>query len=333
MLKWGSMKLGHIFLQMNSIFLALTCLKKVRWAGNSSPISVPEIISSWDHLRPRHWWIRRDSCGEFQCRARSGIHVGNLSLCFGSGCFLIYIHIYIYSLFPQIADWSMIYTCMCAVVEDLTGLIDQFPFLVAFQTRGNLWVTGGFVGWILLVGWMCDWTVFTKASCSWHGFSECSFTHSNHESFAAGRCRTPMATSITSRSWWKDWFEKLASNFQWEVLGPPIVGCNLLPPHWQEHGDSDTVVDVARVSQRCPSFHFLDFFGQKYEIKTSLIIYRNINLHDTKMETLQDIKHFSINVNTTHVFWARRFWSSQSEWNTCPEVKALKEGFIPEQKS
>ena len=53
---------------------------------------------------------------------------------FGSGCFLIYI----YSLFLQIADWSMVYTCMCAVVEDLTGLIDQFPFLVAFQTRGNL---------------------------------------------------------------------------------------------------------------------------------------------------------------------------------------------------
>ena len=89
------------FLQLNSIFLALTCVKKVRWAGNSSPISVPEILSSWDHLRPRHWWIRRDSCGEFQCRARSGIHVGNLSLCFGSGCFLIYIHIYIYSIYIQ----------------------------------------------------------------------------------------------------------------------------------------------------------------------------------------------------------------------------------------
>ncbi len=36
------------------------------------------ILNTWDHLRPRHWWTRRDSCGEFQCRARSGIHVGNL---------------------------------------------------------------------------------------------------------------------------------------------------------------------------------------------------------------------------------------------------------------
>lgn len=200
-------------------------------------------------------------------------------------------------MFPQIADCSMIYTCMCAVVEDLTGLIDQFLLSCCFQNCwGNLWVTGGFVVWIPLLGWMCDWTVFTKASCSWHGFSECSFTHSNHESLAAGRCRTPMATSITSRSWWKDWFEKLASNVQWEVLGPPFLGCNLLPPQWQEHGDSDTVVDVARVSQRCPSFQFLYFFGRSS-------LEGNINLHDTKMETLQDIKHFSINVNTTHVFW------------------------------
>lgn len=220
MLKWGSMKLGHIFFTDEFYLLGPDMLEKGKIhilpprAGNSSPISLPEIISSWDHLRPRHWWTRRDSCGEFQCRARSGIHVGSLSLCFGSGCFLIYT-------FPQIADCSMVYTCMWAVVEDLTGLIDQFLLSCCFQNCwGNLWVTGGYVGWIPLVSWMCDWTVFTKASCSWHASSLCSFTHSNHESFAAGRCRTPMATSITLRSWWKDWFEKLPSNFQWEVWVP-----------------------------------------------------------------------------------------------------------------
>ena len=239
-------------------------------AGNSSPISVPEILSAWDHLRPRHWWIRRDSCGEFQCRARSRIHVGNLSLCFGSGCFLIYVYIYIYvySMFPQIADWSMVYTCMCAVVEDLAGLIDQFLLSCCFQNCwGNLWVTGGFVGWIPSVGWMCDWTVFTKASCSWHGFSECSFTHSNHESLAAGRCRTPMATSITLRSWWKDWFEKLASNFQWEVLGPPFLGCNfchltgrsmVIPTQWSMWQGSHKDVHP---------FTFLIFLGRNMRSK------------------------------------------------------------------
>ena len=62
----------------------------------------------------------------------------------------------------------------------------------------------------------------------------------------------------------------------------------------EEHGDSDTVVDVASIS-KMSSFHFLDFL-QKYEIKMSLI---NINIHDTNMETLQDIKHLSINEKNT----------------------------------
>ena len=221
-------------LHMNSILLALTCLKKkihilpprVWNSKHRSPtlhISIPEIIYVHDTgglgetavvnfnagQEVESMWGTSGPSVMFWPSGRSGTHLG-------VECFLLD------RMLPadlQIDSDHGLYNIMCAVVEVLTGFIDQFP-LSPFQNRwGNLWVTGGFVGWIPLGGlivtersmiWLPNsqarpsGSAFTKASCSWHDSRECSFYTVKPWIIRGRQVQNTYGNKYYIKDWWID---------------------------------------------------------------------------------------------------------------------------------